>query len=73
MTWDNHVTQLCTRLSRVLLLLNKLKKLVTDEYLVMAYQGLLHAHIRYGILHWGHALSIARVHLVFTINKYILL
>lgn len=45
-------------LSRVLFLL---KKLVTEEYLVLVYQGLFHAHIRYGILLWGHAAACWRV------------
>lgn len=39
----------------------KLKKLVKEEYLVMAHQGPFHAHTRYGILLWKHAAASGRV------------
>lgn len=59
--WNKHVDEVCKKLTRVNFLLRKLSALVTPEYLVLAYFGLFHCHINYGLVLWGHSSSTARV------------
>lgn len=55
LSWDRHIDQVCVKLSRVLFLLRRLKKIITTKYLLTVYYSLFHSHISYGILLWGHA------------------
>lgn len=53
-TWNGHVNSICTKLSRVIYLLRRLKPMLTEHYLVTVYHGLFHSHVTYGLLIWGH-------------------
>lgn len=55
LNWQAHINSICTKLSRVIYLLWKLKPLVNTEYLKTAYYGLFQSHISYGLLLWGHS------------------
>lgn len=59
--WDRHVDDVCKKLTRVNFLLRKLSTQVTPEYLVLAYFGLFHCHLNYGLILWGHSSSTSRV------------
>lgn len=61
LNWDHHIAQTCTKLSRVVFLLRKLRDVVTERYLVTVYFSLFHSHIVYGILLWGHASTCSRL------------
>lgn len=61
LNWDSHVSGICTRLSRVIFLLRKLRHVITDKYLITAYHSLFHSHLSYGVLLWGHSAACKRV------------
>uniref|UniRef100_A0A1B6MGA2 Reverse transcriptase domain-containing protein n=1 Tax=Graphocephala atropunctata TaxID=36148 RepID=A0A1B6MGA2_9HEMI len=49
LSWVSHVNSVCSRLSRVIFLLNHLKKCVNKSHLKMAYFSFFHSIIIYGI------------------------
>lgn len=55
LTWEEHIRQVSIKLSRVIYLLRKLKKEVSEQYLIMVYYGIFHSHLNYGLQLWGHA------------------
>ncbi|XP_054276756.1 uncharacterized protein LOC128995763 [Macrosteles quadrilineatus] len=61
LSWNDHVSVVCKKLSRVISLIRKLKNLVTLQYLVVIYHSLFHTHISYGLLLWGHSAACERV------------
>lgn len=61
--WEDHIEFLCKKLSRVTFLLRKLKLSVSPGVLMMAYYGLFHSHLNYGLRLWGNCSSASRVFL----------
>lgn len=61
LSWASHVSGICIRLSRVLFLLNHLKKYVPKSYLRMAYFSFFHSLITYGITLWGNGQDVNSV------------
>ena len=61
LTWEPHVDSLCTRLSRVIYLLRRLKFLVPSAFLKNAYYAFFHGVIVYGIHIWGNCNSISKI------------
>lgn len=61
LTWAEHTTAVSKKLSKVVYLLRKLKKLVPDHFLRGAYFALFHSHVSYGILLWGHSAGVRDV------------
>lgn len=61
LTWEPHVDSLCTRLSRVIYLLRRLKFLVPSAFLKNAYYAFFHGVIVYGINIWGNCNSISKI------------
>ncbi|KAG8264599.1 hypothetical protein J6590_108515 [Homalodisca vitripennis] len=53
--WHHHTSNLCTRLSRVVFLLSKLKQYTNDSLVINAYYAFFHSHILYGLILWGNA------------------
>ena len=60
-SWNDHASLVCGRLAKVNFLLRRLRKTVTEPYLLMVYHGMFHTHIAYGIHLWGHAAEAAEV------------
>ncbi|XP_039278662.1 titin [Nilaparvata lugens] len=61
LSWNSHIQQVTSRLSRICFLLLKMRGLVTEKYLIMMYHALFHCHITYGLLLWGHSAGAADV------------
>lgn len=55
LSWEPHLKYICTRLSRVIYLLRKLKDCVPDNYVKSAYFAFFQSIISYGILLWGNS------------------
>lgn len=55
LNWNTHISNVCSKLSRVIYLFWKLKPLVSQDYLRTAYFGLFQSHVSYGLLLWGHS------------------
>lgn len=54
-SWNDHISMISLRLTRVIFLLLKLTKLLPDSFLTMVYYSLFHSHLSYGLMLWGHA------------------
>jgi hypothetical protein len=63
LTWRSHTDLLCTRLSRVIFLLKKLKTCTSSTLLLKAYFALFHSHLLYGTLLWGNSTGAQEVFL----------
>lgn len=55
LTWTPHIASVCSKLSRVIYLLKKLRRQVTEPYLISTYHALFHSHLNYGLVLWGHS------------------
>lgn len=64
LTWNEHIDNLSRKLSRILFLLRKLKFIVTNDCIRMAYFAFFHAHLLYGINLWGSAPSSNKIFLL---------
>jgi hypothetical protein len=55
LSWENHTKSLCTRLSRVIFLLKKLKLCTSADLVIKAYFAFFHTHLLYGVTMWGNS------------------
>lgn len=55
LSWVGHTEKLCTKLSRVIYLMYKLRNNVSLTLLMYAYFAFFHSHLTYGILLWGNS------------------
>ena len=53
LSWIQHITQLCKKLSSTLYVLRRLKHVSNDDSVRTAYFALFDTHIRYGLAAWG--------------------
>lgn len=51
---DIHVSRSCTKPSRVMFLLQKLRLVISEKYLVTLYYSLFYNYLSYGVLLWVH-------------------
>ena len=54
-TWEQHATQLGSKLSSIIYLIRTLSESVTRKMLLTAYHGHFASRISYAILNWGHS------------------
>lgn len=57
LTWSEHVSQLCRRLSSITFLLRRLKDMIGPDSLKQTYFALFHSVLVYGIVVWGNSTS----------------
>jgi len=55
LTWKNHITDICSKCSRSIGVLNKVKSFLPKRSLHQLYCSLVLPYINYGILLWGNA------------------
>lgn len=53
LSWGNHISQLCNKLSSSCFALRKLKPIVSFSTLIRVYHALFVSHMSYGIVYWG--------------------
>lgn len=61
LVWDAHVEETSKKIRRGLFVLRNLSQCVTPSVLKLAYYSLVHSHLHYALLIWGHASQAARV------------
>ena len=57
LTWKHHVDKICSKISRAIGILNKLKNLLPLQIKINMYNSMISSHINYGILAWGSNIS----------------
>lgn len=57
LSWNEHITKISTKISRVIGILNKLKHQLPLNVKITMYNSLILPHINFGILLWGFKLS----------------
>lgn len=55
LTWNKHIDNVQTKISRSLFAINKVKHLLDRDSLETLYSSLIHSHLTYGNLAWGNA------------------
>ena len=53
LSWDNHVTLVKTKISKVIGILYRLKNIFPKETLKTLYTSLIASYLNYGLLLWG--------------------
>jgi len=61
LNWNPHITNVCSRLSRVVCLLRHLRNIVPKIYLKSAYFAFFHSVLVYGISLWGHSHNVVNI------------
>lgn len=69
MTWEQHIDNVSTKLSRICFVIRQLRNTVTLEVLKLAYFGLVQSVLSYGIIYWGNA---AHIDKAFIMQKKVL-
>ena len=59
LNWHNHIEYLCTKVSRAVGVLGRLRRRFSKQVLKLIYYGLVSSHLRYGITTWWSAKSTA--------------
>jgi hypothetical protein len=68
LSWDHHIDLVCNRVSKGLFLLRKLSFNCTQDVLKMAYYGIIHPHLSYGLCLWGSC-SETKLQRIFVLQK----
>lgn len=53
LSWNSHIDQLSSKLSRIIFLLRRLRDQIPESYLRTAYFGYFQSVLRYGLIFWG--------------------
>ena len=54
-TWENHVDEICQKLSQVAGVILKIRSLLTREAMMLVYHSLVGSKLRYGLICWATA------------------
>jgi len=61
LNWKNHIELLCSKLSRVIFLLRRLKVDMPQQFVRLAFFAFFQSHIQYGTRLWGHSPAVQKV------------
>ena len=61
LTWQYHISMLCSKISYSLYVLNKIKNILLAYTLRTLYYTFVQSHLNYGIMAWGNSKSITRL------------
>ena len=53
--WDAHIKYICNKLSHISGIFYKMRRLISQDALIVLYYGLVQSHLTYGLLAWGSA------------------
>ena len=59
--WNEHISSVCNRLSRVLYVLHRLVDCVSYDIIMNVYFGLFHCHLLNGVHLWNHSAYAAKI------------
>ena len=59
--WSNHFQKINLKIQNNLILLKRLKNILTTHALKLIYYAQINSHLQYGILNWGNMLSITQI------------
>ena len=62
LSWKHHINQVCLKISRANYIINKVKNTIPKSCLVTLYHSLIQCHINYGLIAWGSASGLERIH-----------
>ena len=54
-SWNDHITELCGKLSQVSGIIFKLRSLLSKEAMMLVYHSLVGSKLRYGLICWATA------------------
>jgi hypothetical protein len=66
LNWNKHGHEVATKISKNLYLLCNLSDVLSRHYLEIVYYALIHSHLQYAILAWGHSPS---RHMLFSLQR----
>ena len=54
-SWENHVSEVCWKLSQMAGVILKVRSLLTREAMMLVYHSLVSSKLRYGLICWATA------------------
>ena len=54
-SWENHVSEICWKLSQMAGIILKIRSLLTKEAMLLVYHSLVGSKLRYGLVCWATA------------------
>ena len=61
LSWNIHVNSMCTKVSKVVFLINRAKNVLPPSALRSLYFALIHSRLSYGVLAWGNSASASKL------------
>ena len=55
LSWENHITEICSKLSQIAGVIYKIRTLLSKEALMLVYHALVGSKLRYGLVCWATA------------------
>lgn len=63
-TWVPHVQNVCTKISRFIYVLYRIRKIADKNIALLAYYGYVESVLRYGLVIWGNSTEISKLFII---------